>query len=63
MPAIRVRNLEILKSGATVVLTAVECLTPGKKACTADVNGNIGSGNKGKHNFGTKNVGNNNIGE
>ncbi|RMZ55799.1 hypothetical protein APUTEX25_005840 [Auxenochlorella protothecoides] len=62
MPAIRVRNLEILNSGATLVLTAVECLKPGKKACTADGNGNIGSGNKGKNNFGTKNVGNNNIG-
>ncbi|KAL6776071.1 hypothetical protein ACKKBG_A19695 [Auxenochlorella protothecoides x Auxenochlorella symbiontica] len=62
MPAIRVRNLEILKSGATLVLTAVECLKPGQKACTADSNGNIGSGNKGKNNFGTKNVGDDNIG-
>ncbi|KAL6775807.1 hypothetical protein ACKKBG_A18565 [Auxenochlorella protothecoides x Auxenochlorella symbiontica] len=62
MPAIRVRNLEILKSGATKILVAVECLKPGQKACTADGNGNIGSGNKGKNNFGAKNVGNNNIG-
>ncbi|RMZ53935.1 hypothetical protein APUTEX25_004960 [Auxenochlorella protothecoides] len=62
MAAIRVSNLEILKSGATVVLTAVECLKPGQKACAADSNGNIGAGNRGTNNFGTNNVGNDNIG-
>ncbi len=63
MAAIRVSNLEILSARTTEVLTAVECLKPGQKACTADSDGNIGAGNKGKNNFGTKNVGNNNIGE
>ncbi|KAL6776019.1 hypothetical protein ACKKBG_A19470 [Auxenochlorella protothecoides x Auxenochlorella symbiontica] len=32
------------------------------KSCTADKNGNIGTGNKGKNNFGDYNDGNNNIG-
>ncbi|KAL6771117.1 hypothetical protein ACKKBF_B33985 [Auxenochlorella protothecoides x Auxenochlorella symbiontica] len=62
MSAIRVSNLEILSARSTVILTAVECLKPGQKACLADSNGNIGSGNKGKNNFGTNNVGNDNIG-
>ncbi|RMZ57509.1 hypothetical protein APUTEX25_003752, partial [Auxenochlorella protothecoides] len=50
--AIRVSNHEILSDRSTEIL-----------ACTADSNGNIGTGNKGKNNFGTKNVGNSNIGE
>ncbi|KAL6770758.1 hypothetical protein ACKKBF_B40670 [Auxenochlorella protothecoides x Auxenochlorella symbiontica] len=62
MSAIRVSNLEILSARSTLILTAVECLKPGQKACLADSNGNIGSDNKGKNNFGTKNTGSDNIG-
>ncbi|RMZ57285.1 hypothetical protein APUTEX25_004119 [Auxenochlorella protothecoides] len=62
MQAIRVSNFEVMSMRSTEVLTAVECLAVGQKACTADSNGNIGSDNKGKNNFGTKNIGNDNIG-
>ncbi len=57
MSAIRMSNLEILKRRSTEVLTTVECLKPGQKACLADSDGNIGSGNRGKNNFGTNNIG------
>ncbi|KAL6771584.1 hypothetical protein ACKKBG_A26970 [Auxenochlorella protothecoides x Auxenochlorella symbiontica] len=40
----------------------MECLKPGQKACTADGNGNLGSGNNGNNKFGTNNVGNIDVG-
>ncbi|KFM23368.1 hypothetical protein F751_1064 [Auxenochlorella protothecoides] len=62
MSTIRVSNFAILSDRSTEILTAVECLKPGQKACSADSDGNIGSGNRGKNNFGTNNIGNSNIG-
>ncbi|KAL6771045.1 hypothetical protein ACKKBF_B40755 [Auxenochlorella protothecoides x Auxenochlorella symbiontica] len=60
--AIKLSPFEIIKNRSTRILVAVECLRAGQKACTADKDGNIGTGNKGKNNFGDKNVGDNNIG-
>lgn len=61
--AIKMTPFEVIKERSTRILVAVECLTAGQKACTADKDGNIGTGNKGKNNFGNYNEGNNNIGE
>ncbi|KAL6770918.1 hypothetical protein ACKKBF_B40710 [Auxenochlorella protothecoides x Auxenochlorella symbiontica] len=60
--AIKMTPFEIIKERSTRILVALECLKAGQKACTADKDGNIGTGNKGKNNFGDYNNGNNNIG-
>ncbi|RMZ57302.1 hypothetical protein APUTEX25_004136 [Auxenochlorella protothecoides] len=60
--AIKMTPFEIIKERSTRMLVALECLKAGQKACTADKDGNIGTGNKGKNNFGDYNNGNNNIG-
>lgn len=63
MSAVRLSSLSILSSRSTEMIVAVECLTAGQTACTADTNGNIGTSNKGKRNFGTRNTGDDNVGE
>ncbi|KAL6766646.1 hypothetical protein ACKKBG_A36830 [Auxenochlorella protothecoides x Auxenochlorella symbiontica] len=60
--AIKMSPFQVIKERSTRILVAVECLKAGQKACTADTEGNIGTGNKGKNNFGNYNEGNNNIG-
>ncbi|KAL6780841.1 hypothetical protein ACKKBG_A08665 [Auxenochlorella protothecoides x Auxenochlorella symbiontica] len=60
--ALNMSSFEISKDWSTRILVAVECLKAGQKACTADKDGNIGTGNKGKYNFGDNNEGNWNIG-
>lgn len=60
--AINLTPFATVKACSTEILVGVECLKPGQTACTADANGNIGTGNKGKDNFGSNNVGDHNIG-
>ncbi|RMZ56154.1 hypothetical protein APUTEX25_004578, partial [Auxenochlorella protothecoides] len=62
MSAVRLNSLNILSTRSTEMIVAVECLTAGQTACTADANGNIGTSNKGKRNFGTRNTGDDNVG-
>lgn len=61
--AIKMSPFEVINERSTKIMVSVECLKAGQKACTADKNGNIGTGNKGNNNFGDYNDGNNNIGE
>ncbi|KFM29270.1 Pyruvate kinase isozyme G, chloroplastic [Auxenochlorella protothecoides] len=60
--AIKMSPFEVINERSTKIMVSVECLKAGQKACTADKNGNIGTGNKGNNNFGDYNDGNNNIG-
>ncbi|KAL6770390.1 hypothetical protein ACKKBF_B40545 [Auxenochlorella protothecoides x Auxenochlorella symbiontica] len=60
--AIKLRPFEVIKVRSTDIIVSVECLKVGQKACTADKNGNIGTGNQGKNNFGDYNDGDSNIG-
>ncbi|KAL6778919.1 hypothetical protein ACKKBF_B19470 [Auxenochlorella protothecoides x Auxenochlorella symbiontica] len=60
--AVRMSPFKVIKARSTDIIVSVECLKTVQKACTADKNGNIGTGNKGKNNFGDYNDGDNNIG-
>ncbi|RMZ53942.1 hypothetical protein APUTEX25_004967, partial [Auxenochlorella protothecoides] len=60
--AIRMSPFKVLEARSTEVIVSVECLRTGQKACTADKNGNIGTGNHGNNNFGDYNDGDSNIG-
>lgn len=61
--ALSMNPLKVIKARSTDIIVSVECLNTGQKACTADKDGNIGTGNQGRNNFGDYNVGDNNIGE
>ncbi|RMZ53035.1 hypothetical protein APUTEX25_001154, partial [Auxenochlorella protothecoides] len=61
--AINAGTLKVKTARSTKIIVAVECVKNGQKACTADKDGNIGTGNRGKDNYGGKNTGNNNIGK
>lgn len=63
MSALSLADQEVCQQPPCRVLAAVECLPPGRSACVADGQGNIGSGNTGLGNFGNDNSGSYNIGE
>ncbi|RMZ57641.1 hypothetical protein APUTEX25_001841 [Auxenochlorella protothecoides] len=62
MSALSLADQEVCQQPPCRVLAAVECLPPGRSACVADGQGNIGSGNTGLGNFGNDNSGSYNIG-
>lgn len=63
LSVITLSNFQKCTTGSCAALIAVECVPKGQKACTADAQGNIGSGNTGKANIGNNNNGHHNIGE